>query len=256
MPPKATPLHAARVTIKPPPENRDERMEPARARWLLDTHWAIVAGYRMYCPAAFNESNPEELFQLIEAYSFATVISWADAEPMVSHVPLVLDRAEPGRAILLGHFAKGNRHWQQFDGQSPALAIFQGPHGYISPAWYETTPSVPTWNYAVVHVRGTARITDAEGTEQIVHRLVEKFEGSRSERWSGNLPQEFVRDELHGIVGFQIEVQRISGKFKLSQNRIDADREGALAGLEREPDTASQELAAFSRRYLERKSRA
>jgi transcriptional regulator len=105
----------------------------------------------------------------------------------------------------------------------------------------------------VVHVHGTAQVADAHETQGILRRLIEKYEGARANRWPGELPGEFVREELRAIVGFQIRIGGLEGKFKLSQNKEASDREGALSGLEREPDIASQELASFSRRYFARK---
>jgi transcriptional regulator len=207
----------------------------------------------MYNPRTFVESDREVLLDFVEEHGFATLISWTTPEPTVSHVPLLVDRAAQGGEHLLGHVARANKHWKLFDGQAPVLAIFHGPHAYISPSWYSVSPSVPTWNYAVVHVHGTAQIADADATERTLRRLIEKYEGSRTNRWSGDLPAEFVREELRSIVGFQIRIDRLEGKFKLSQNKDATDREGALSGLECEPDTASRELASFSRKYFTRK---
>ena len=207
----------------------------------------------MYTPATFAESEREVLLEFIAEYGFATLVSSAAAGPFVSHVPLLLDRAVPGEERLLGHVARANQHWRQFADQAPVLVIFHGPHGYVSPAWYTSAPSVPTWNYAVVHVHGVAQLVDADSTERTLRRLIEKYEGARPNRWAGDLPTEFVQDELRSIVGFQIPIARIEGKFKLSQNKDRADRAGVLTGLENAPDLASRELAAFSRKYYARR---
>jgi transcriptional regulator len=210
----------------------------------------------MYLPGSFQESDRNVLFDLIDDHGFATIVSTTDAEPMVSHLPLLVDRHPPGRERLLGHVARANDHFKTFERVAAVLAIFHGPHAYVSPAWYETYPSVPTWNYAVVHVHGKARLVDAAATRTILDRLVGKYEARREKPWDGRLPEDFVVQELRAIVGFEIVIERLEGKFKLSQNRDAADREGALAGLEHEPDAASRELAAFSRRYLARPRRA
>ena len=209
----------------------------------------------MYTPATFAESGREVLLDFIAEYGFATLVSSTAAGPVVSHVPLLLDRATPGEERLLGHVARANQHWKQFDDQAPVLAIFHGPHGYVSPAWYASSPSVPTWNYAVVHVHGVAQLVDTDLTESTLRRLIEKYEGPRANSWAGNLPTEFVRDELRAIVGFKIPIARIEGKFKLSQNKDPVDRAGVLAGLENAPDLASRELASFSRKYYARRGR-
>jgi transcriptional regulator len=170
----------------------------------------------------------------------------------VSHVPLLVDRTVPGAEKLLGHVARANHHWRLFDGKTPAVAMFHGPHAYVSPAWYASSPSVPTWNYAVVHVLGTPRTVDDEATLDIIRRLIERYEGPRSDRWSGELPADYVSNLLGAIVGFELPIDRLEGKFKLGQNKNTADRAGLLAGLEGEPDRASQELAAFTRAYTKR----
>jgi transcriptional regulator len=203
----------------------------------------------LYCPSSFAQSDRETLFELIDAYGFATLVSGGGTEPFVSHVPLLLDRETRGAERLLGHVARANPHWEGFDGSAGALAIFHGPHGYVSPAWYVSTPQVPTWNYAVVHVTGRPRVLDTTLTRTVIARLVEQYEGSRTDRWSGELPPAFVDGLVRAIVGFEIPIETIEGKFKLSQNREARDREGALAGLEREGGESAT-LAAFSRRYF------
>jgi transcriptional regulator len=207
----------------------------------------------MYIPSTFRELDRSLAFDLIDTYGFATLVSGSDGELLVSHLPLILDRSSPGRECLLGHFARANEHWRRFDGIKPALAIFLGPHAYVSPAWYSNHPSVPTWNYAVVHVHGKPELVDSEETWTILRSLVGKYEGRRRQPWTPDLPPDFVEDDLRAIVGFRMPIASFEAKFKLSQNKDAADREGALAGLEREDRTSSSELAAFARRYFLRK---
>jgi len=207
----------------------------------------------MYIPNSFSEPDREVLFDLIEEYGFATLISWTASEPTVSHLPLLIDRNAPRPVRLIGHMARANRHWTEFDGSQPAMVIFHGPSAYVSPAWYTEHPSVPTWNYAVVHVYGKPRLLDDDATGRLLKRLVDKFEGPRKVRWNGDLPPAFVTGELRAIVGFEIAIDQIQGKFKLSQNKTAADQAGALAGLASEADPRSQELAAFSRKYFARR---
>jgi transcriptional regulator len=141
----------------------------------------------MYVPESFNEPDREVVLDLIDRHGFATLISWSGREPVVSHLPLLVERA-PAGPVLLGHFARANPHTQLCDGATPALAIFSGPHAYISPSWYETTPAVPTWNYVVAHAHGRPLLVDDEATREIVARSVEKYERARAGRWSGALP--------------------------------------------------------------------
>ena len=208
----------------------------------------------MYQPQSFRESDESVAFDLIEEYGFATLVSWSTGEPMVSHVPLILDRAVSGESRLLGHLARANRHLRCFDGKQPAVAIFHGPHGYVSPSWYTTHPSVPTWNYAVVHVHGVPKTVDSDATWRILVRLVEKYEAPKKAAWKAELlPSDFVEKELRAIVGFEMPVSRIDAKFKLSQNKAEADRMSALEGLEHDGGDEGRSLAAFTRRYLEKK---
>jgi transcriptional regulator len=206
----------------------------------------------LYTPESFRESDRSIAFDLIQAYGFATLVSGTPAEVVVSHLPMLLDKPASGQPRLLGHVARANRHWKHFDGREPALAIFHGPHAYVSPAWYANHPSVPTWNYAVVHVHGAPSVVGAEETWGILRRLREKYEARRREPWNAELPPDFVADNLRAIVGFQMPLDRLEAKFKLSQNKDEADRSGALAGLEREDDADGRALAAFARSYFQR----
>jgi transcriptional regulator len=208
----------------------------------------------MYLPASFEESERPVVFDLIERHGFATFISGAAESAIVTHLPLLLDRSVPGGERLLGHVARANRHWSAFDGKQGALAIFHGPHGYVSPSWYKTQPSVPTWNYAVVHVYGTPTVVDTAATRLILGRLVDQYEAERPARRVPDLPPALLDEHLRAIVGFEMPIARIEAKFKLSQNRDAADRAGALAGLEHAEDGPSRELALFTRRYFARKT--
>jgi transcriptional regulator len=210
----------------------------------------------MYVPGSFQEADRAIILDFIDRHGFATLLSVGADGPVVSHLPLLLDRSVVGGERLLGHVARANRHWSCFDGTQTALAIFHGPHGYVSPSWYTNHPSVPTWNYAVVHVHGAPAILDAESTWGIVKRLADRYERGRPVPWVPELPPAFVQDNLRAIVGFEMPLARIEAKFKLNQNRDDADRLGALAALEREPDWPSRELAAFAREYFARKGRS
>ncbi len=208
----------------------------------------------MYTPKLFREEDRAVALDLIDAYGFATLISWSHGEPLVSHIPLLLDREETGRERILGHVAHANPHWRQFDGAASALAIFQGPHGYISPAWYTNHPSVPTWNYAVVHVHGAPTVLDDSATYAILERLIHRYEAPRRQPWVSDLPPDFVAEDLRALVGFQLPITRLEAKFKLSQNKDLSDRDGALAGLEAEGDPASLALVAFARAYFRRRA--
>jgi transcriptional regulator len=219
----------------------------------------------MYIPEAFSVSEREPVLDLIDAYPFATVVTVvagpdpdADvdaqgdrregAEPprlLVSHVPVTLCRDASGWGTLLGHVARGNPHWQHFDGECESLVIFQGPHAYVSPRWYAEPAAPPTWNYAVVHAYGKPRrIEDPARTAALLEELVARFESSPSElALSGDRRRALQK----GIVAFELEIERVEPKFKLGQNKTAVDRAGTVAVLEGGGDE-ERALAFWTRR--------
>ncbi|HVA77024.1 MAG TPA: FMN-binding negative transcriptional regulator [Candidatus Binataceae bacterium] len=206
----------------------------------------------MYIPKAFEVTDTRILHQFIEAHSFATIVS-NDADAMLaSHVPLTLEHAGGAHPSLAGHFARANPHWRALAASRQCLAIFNGPHSYISPSWYATAPAVPTWNYAAVHVYGRARIIDDSAwVAGLLDRMIAIYEARQARPWPGILPVEFRAKLTEAIVGFEIEIDRIEGKFKLGQNRPAEDQLGALRNLERGGDAAARELASLIRSHLE-----
>ena len=198
----------------------------------------------LYVPDPFRLDDAKRLFEFVERHGFATLVSSGAAGLHVSHVPLIAERDGSGKVRLLGHVARANPQWQALEQAAQVLAIFHGPHGYVSPGWYASHPAVPTWNYAVVHAHGTARLMDEAELHELLMTLSSKYESHRPRPWKMSaLPADFVSGMLAAIVGFEIEVQRLEGKFKLSQNRpgeigrvIDAlaTEEPALAALMRE----------------------
>ncbi len=186
----------------------------------------------MYIPDAFAETGLDRLHSLIEAYDFAMLITNGEPAPTVSHLPFVLDRENGPNGTLQAHMARSNPHWQSFDGE--ALVVFRGPHSYISPTWYEPdTPAVPTWNYAVVEAYGTPRIVDdAQQLRAQQERLVATHEAGRSPSWTmADQPPAYIDAMLKGIVGFEIPIARLEGKFKLNQNRSASDRQRVAQAL-------------------------
>src|SRR5579872_7275306 len=172
----------------------------------------------MYIPAAFQESDPETLFDLIQQYSFGLLVSGEDGEPFASHLPMLLDRSFVPHGCLVGHMARANPQWQQAAGKT-VLAVFSGPHAYVSPTWYETDNVVPTWNYVAVHAYGTLRaIEDRDRLLQIVADYVEFYEAALPSPWKFDRDGEDSQKMAQAIVGFRIEISRIEGKWKLNQN--------------------------------------
>lgn len=197
----------------------------------------------LYIPPHFAAADPDRLFEFVRRHAFATMISGGHDGMQVSHIPLVAERDEAGRVRLLGHVARANTHWQSLEGGGEVLAIFHGPHGYVSPGWYRQLPAVPTWNYAVVHARGRATLMDEAELHELLLRLSTIYEEGRPRPWKlSEQPADFVASLLKAIVGFAIDVERIEGKFKLSQNRpLEIPR--VIGELEREEPA----LAAFMR---------
>lgn len=202
----------------------------------------------MYIPKSFQVSDPEVLAAFIRAHSFATLISTREGTPFATHLPLLLDQGASPQGMLLGHVARANPHWQVFDGQGEALAIFHGPHAYISPTWYAAGPAVPTWNYAAVHVYGAPRLIEGEAQlAALVDRLVATYEAPQPKPWSGELPPEYKAKLLQAIVGFEMEIVRIEGKFKLGQGRSPEDQLGVLGQLASSADPVAQALGVLAR---------
>ncbi|MGE4108054.1 MAG: FMN-binding negative transcriptional regulator [Bacteriovoracia bacterium] len=205
----------------------------------------------MYVPKHFGPEDPAAVIEVIENFPFATLVTpGADGAPLANHVPIILeDRAAP-KPKLLGHVARANPMWKALETSPRVLAIFHGPHAYISPRFYATNDRIPTWNYAVVQVRGRARlIQDAQKLEDLIVRLLERFEGEGLGRPHVKMEDDYSQKLLAGIVGFEIEAESIEHKFKLGQNRDPRDRESAIHSLEREGTEMDRQLAQWMRRF-------
>ncbi len=208
----------------------------------------------MYVPGAFSETDPRALAALMRDYGFATLVTVADGTPVASHVPLIFEPERGPRGTLYGHLARANPQWRTFDGVRETLAVFHGPHGYVSPNWYrDPARAVPTWNYAVAHVYGAPRaIDDVREAKAVLARLVAAYEDGRAAPWSlDRLDARFLAAQLRGIVAFEMPVARIEGKFKLNQNKPPEDRAGVIAGLRDEPYADARALADLMARREE-----
>lgn len=202
----------------------------------------------VYLPPLFTETREEVLLAHIERHDFGLLVTHGLAGLITSQIPFLVARRD-GALYLQGHVARANPQVADFDGGVEALAIFTGPHAYISPSWYEAGPAVPTWNYATVHAYGPARrIEDAAWLRDLVRRLSERHEAREPMPWDmQKLPEDYVQSMLKGIVGVEIAVSRLEGKFKLSQNRPAADRPRIIAALERRADPESRAVAQLMR---------
>ncbi len=204
----------------------------------------------LYTPPAFCVPDRAALARLIRDHPFATLITPGTPEPFVTHLPLLLVPDCEPHGTLVGHVARANPHWRAAR-DVESIAIFHGPHAYVSPSWYgEPARMVPTWNYAAVHVHGGVEIVDdATDARRILDLLVQRFEGGRPVPWRFAMPER-ERDALvAGIVAFRLRVRRIEGKFKLSQNRSPSDRSRVIEALEREPHADAAATAAWMRAF-------
>ena len=190
----------------------------------------------MYCPATFAETDPETLQRLIEKHPLGLLITSGASGLLVSPLPFLFSENEQG-ARLVAHIAKANPHWRDLAGVKECLVVFQGAENYVSPSWYPskaiTHKVVPTWNYEMVQVKGKPKIFDsAEWLSQQVANITNHFEKERKVPWKPtDAPPDFIDSQLKAIVGIEIEISEIKGKWKMSQNRSPEDAAGVASGL-------------------------
>lgn len=209
----------------------------------------------MYEPSHFKVEDREQLHAVIRQHPLATLVTMGEGGLVANPVPFVLHPEEGGNGILRAHLARPNTQWQAIAAGAETLVIFTGIERYVTPAWYATKQEhgkvVPTWNYVTVQVRGPARaIEDGEWLRAQLESLTRQQEAPRAEPWSvTDAPAPFIAAQARGIVGIEIEIASILGKFKLSQNRREDDKLGVLNGLSAEPESASQAMAALVKQH-------
>jgi transcriptional regulator len=203
----------------------------------------------LHVPRAFRVDDAAAIHALIDEHPFATLVTPASPEPLVSHVPLLRDRGDTG-LTLLGHFARANPHWAHA-AQAPSMAIFHGPHAYVSPTWYaDPANAVPTWNFATVHVHGRLDVLpSAQDAERVLRTLVERFEGTDENAWRFSMQGRQREAMVSNIVAFRIVAEQIGGKFKLSQNRTPADRRRVTDALGASDHAESRATGDWMRRF-------
>jgi len=198
----------------------------------------------MYIPASFRESRLEVLHDFLRAHPFGLLVSAGAGGLRATPLPFLLE-ADSGQGTLRGHLARANPHWRELAGIEECLVVFQGEQGYVTPSWYPskaaTGKAVPTWNYAAVHVWGRpAVVEDAGWLRRQVDALTRGQEARRAQPWAvGDAPEDYLAAQLKAIVGIEIPIARLEGKWKMSQNRDEADRRGVVAGLRDEADPHS-----------------
>ncbi|HEX3521736.1 MAG TPA: FMN-binding negative transcriptional regulator [Stellaceae bacterium] len=202
----------------------------------------------VYLPPAFTETRPEVLMEHIERYDFGLLVTHGAEGLVASHIPFLIERDDK-QLRLHGHLARPNPQVGDLARGGEVLAVFHGPHAYISPNWYATGPSVPTWNYVDVHAYGTVQLVeDAEWLRRFLARLADRHEARNPVAWRmQELPEAYVETMLKGIIGLDIAVTRLEGKYKLSQNRPATDRPFVIAALEARTDPESRAVARLMR---------
>ncbi|WP_025028536.1 FMN-binding negative transcriptional regulator [Caldalkalibacillus mannanilyticus] len=201
----------------------------------------------MYIPTPFVVEDKDTLFDFIEEHSFGILISNSDQVPVATHLPLTLDREN---GYLIGHFAKPNPQWTDILNQE-VLIIFHGPHSYISSSWYESNQSVPTWNYTAVHAYGEIEyMEDKQELLRTLNDLVTKYESSESSYKIDPSNIAVVEGLMKGIVGFKMKINRLEGKWKLSQNHSKERQERVIHALEQVGTEDAVDIARLMRKNI------
>jgi transcriptional regulator len=213
----------------------------------------------MYLPRHFEETDVGVLHQFIRAHPFGALVTTTTGGLDANHIPFVLESEPAPYGTLRGHIARANPLWRECAAATPALVLFQGENAFVSPSWYpskqETGKVVPTWNYVVVHAHGPLRfIDDAAWVRAHVETLTNQHEHERAAPWRvTDAPPDFIERLVQGLVGLEIPIARLVGKWKVSQNRSDRDREGVADGLTAEGTASAATMADLVRRAAERR---
>ncbi|WP_191561063.1 FMN-binding negative transcriptional regulator [Metabacillus idriensis] len=201
----------------------------------------------MYIPKHFKLNEKEGIYKIIEENSFATLFSLLEGIPFATHLPLALDRVEE---VLIGHVARQNPQWKDMQHQQ-VLAVFHGPHSYISPSWYETNTAVPTWNYTAVHVYGEAEMIESEQElMKSLQDLVDTYEKPDSSYELDKADPAYIKGLSKGIVGFRIKITKMEGKSKLSQNHSIKRRETVIEQLEQLKSENAKHIARLMKETI------
>jgi transcriptional regulator len=207
----------------------------------------------MYIPTSYAEHVRDVLFDFIDAHPLGILVTASpEGGLFATHLPLVVDRAAGDFGMLAGHLARANPHQRHIaTGATQGLVIFTGPDAYVSPSWYQAKQEhgrvVPTWNYAAVHASGTLRLVDEPASlRRHLERLTTRHEAGRTPEWKvSDAPGEFIEQQMKAIIGVEISITRLEGKWKMSQNRSDADIDGVVRGLSASNSPTDQVVAAL-----------
>lgn len=195
----------------------------------------------MYIPPKYRKTEVEAVERFLKDNAFGILVSQGSIRPLATHIPMILEKDEEGQAWLVGHVAKANPHWQVFETQPEVLAVFHGPHAYISSSWYKEE-EVPTWNYIAVHVHGRLEVLNADQLLQSLHKLVDKYESDSEEPIRLEDLSPATMRQIRGIVGFRIQISEVHAAYKLSQGR-EADHPRILEELQKRQGPLDQGIA-------------
>lgn len=204
----------------------------------------------MYIPRRYEETDKEKIQAFIRENSFAILVSIHEGRSIATHIPLQLETDADGKDCLMGHISRGNEQKYSLTEGAKVLAIFPGPHAYISPRWY-TRMNVPTWNYIAVHVYGTVTIVEGEALRAALSRLIDTYEHSLPQPVHiDEIPEKMLNDDLRGIVGFRITIDEVQAAYKLSQNRDEKSYHQVIHHLDEGDETARAIAAEMKKRNL------
>jgi transcriptional regulator len=205
----------------------------------------------MYIPKAFEVNDKTKLVNFIRDNSFGILFSQEESGPLATHLPFLMDAKTGENGVLIGHMAKQNPHWNKLNGKE-VLVVFPGPHAYISASWYNEPNTVPTWNYVAVHVYGTVRIIEKnEERVERMEKMVNFYESSMPTPWNAQFNDEFIDRLMNGIVVFEISINKMEGKWKLSQNHSIERQQNVINGLKASNKYDSATIAKMMERNIQ-----
>ncbi len=205
----------------------------------------------MYIPSFNAFSDKSDIIAFMQRYSFGTIVTTVDGLLLATHLPFLVN-FEDDKLLIRSHFAKANPQWKAIT-ESTSLLIFSEPHAYISPANYETEKNVPTWNYIAVHAYGKAQLLESvEDKAELLKHTIQTFEAGYLQQWD-SLPEDYKLKMMNGIVAFEIEINDLQAKKKLSQNRTELEQQNIIHTLEKSPDTIEKDIAVYMKELKENK---
>lgn len=203
----------------------------------------------MYIPPYYKNEDPKSIREFLKQHEFAVLVNQVEGKLWATHIPLQLGVNNEGKEVLYGHVARSNPQWKSFKNNPEVMAVFQGPHSYISSSWYDHE-NVPTWNYQAIHVYGHARLLTNEELWQVLNNLVDSYElHSEKPVKLEEISPKYVKNEMRGIKGFEIEITDIQAQFKLSQGHSANNRERVIEKLQNSKKAASTEIAVAMKKF-------